>query len=243
MPEYRIGFSIQRSDGGDENFTEIGFGSSGTWGVADGWTTRDLHQLALFTANRYRSRATAHAERYAAAWSAAAEAVCTAGEPPARDDVASAARDGINSLIYAHRRFHGLSQASGYTARHASFTAYWHQLPSSGWEDAITDRIALRQVWEAISPANRRVLAALAEHGDQESAASALGMVYATYRARLREARIAFRVLWHEGEAPSRQWGCDRRSYRRGEPLKGTAVTATRLIAARRRQREARSAA
>ena len=34
MPEYRIEYVIQRSDDGDE-FHEIGFGSSGTWGNVD----------------------------------------------------------------------------------------------------------------------------------------------------------------------------------------------------------------
>jgi hypothetical protein len=35
MAEYRIDFSIQRRDDGDEDFVEIGFGSSGACGDAD----------------------------------------------------------------------------------------------------------------------------------------------------------------------------------------------------------------
>jgi len=31
MPEYRIEYAIQRSEDGEEDFTEIGFGSSGSW--------------------------------------------------------------------------------------------------------------------------------------------------------------------------------------------------------------------
>lgn len=31
MTEYRIEYSIQRQEEGDEDFTEIGFGSSGAW--------------------------------------------------------------------------------------------------------------------------------------------------------------------------------------------------------------------
>jgi hypothetical protein len=31
MPEYRIDFTITRRREGDEDFTEIGFGSSGAW--------------------------------------------------------------------------------------------------------------------------------------------------------------------------------------------------------------------
>lgn len=32
MTEYRIEFSIQRQRDGEDDFTEIGFGSSGSWG-------------------------------------------------------------------------------------------------------------------------------------------------------------------------------------------------------------------
>lgn len=35
MAEYRIEFSITRRDDGAEDFTEIGFGSSGAWGDVD----------------------------------------------------------------------------------------------------------------------------------------------------------------------------------------------------------------
>jgi hypothetical protein len=59
--------------------------------VAPGWTVRDLNQLALFAAYRYWSRAADYDTRYAAAWSAAAEALCAAPEPPERTDVLRAA--------------------------------------------------------------------------------------------------------------------------------------------------------
>lgn len=185
--------------------------------VAHGWTVRDLNQLALFATHRYWSHAAAPADRYAAAWSAAAEALWIAPEPPERDDVLRAARDGIGALMRAHHRFYGLSQASGYSREHGAFRRYWHQPPLAGWEDAIVDRIALGQVWAAISPAHRRVLQALADSGDQESAARALGTTYATYRSRLRRAREAFRELWHEGETAPGKQGVDRSCYRRGD--------------------------
>lgn len=35
MAEYRIEFSIQRADGESDEFTEIGFGSSGAWDDLD----------------------------------------------------------------------------------------------------------------------------------------------------------------------------------------------------------------
>lgn len=33
--EYRIEFSVQRQQPGEDDFTEIGFGSSGGWGTVD----------------------------------------------------------------------------------------------------------------------------------------------------------------------------------------------------------------
>lgn len=35
VAEYRIEFSIQRQTDQDEDFVEVGFGSSGTWGDVD----------------------------------------------------------------------------------------------------------------------------------------------------------------------------------------------------------------
>lgn len=185
--------------------------------VAHGWTAGDLAGVAEFAAHRSWTYATPFPDRYAAAWSAAAETLLLATVPPSRDDLLRAARLAVAYLNQADRQFHGLSRASGFTRPGPGFTGYWHQPPLTGWEDAIVDRIALGQVWEAISPAHRRVLAALAEAGDQEGAAKALGTTYATYRSRLRRAREAFRELWHEGETAPGKQGMDRSCYRRGE--------------------------
>ena len=185
--------------------------------VAHGWTARDLNQLALFATYRYWVHVVAYADLYDEAWSAAAETLCAAPEAPERGDLLAAARSGLNRLTHAHRQSHGLSQSSGFTRERPAFAGYWYQPPLSGWEDAIVDRIALGQVWDAISPAHRRVLQALADAGDQEGAARALGTTYATYRSRLRTAREAFRVLWHEGETAPGKQGKDRSCYRRGE--------------------------
>jgi hypothetical protein len=35
VPDYRIEFSIQRRADGEDDFTEVGFGSSGGWGTVD----------------------------------------------------------------------------------------------------------------------------------------------------------------------------------------------------------------
>lgn len=48
MTEYRIEFSVQRQQDGEEDFTEIGFGSSGSWSDVD----QAAHMLESAVANR-----------------------------------------------------------------------------------------------------------------------------------------------------------------------------------------------
>lgn len=72
-------------------------------------------------------------------------------------------------------------------------------------------RIALAQIWAALSPRYRRALAALAAHEDHDKAAAALGITRRTYRDHLWAGRREFYRLWHEGEKPSRLWALDRR--------------------------------
>ena len=43
-------------------------------------------------------------------------------------------------------------------------------------------------------------------------AAAAPGKTRQTFATQIGQARKAFRELWHEGEAPSRPWGADRRA-------------------------------
>ncbi|HEX6451610.1 MAG TPA: hypothetical protein VF060_19360 [Trebonia sp.] len=59
-----------------------------------------------------------------------------------------------------------------------------------------------------------QTLLVLAEHGSHEAATAALGIAASTFRRRLREARSAFLVLWHEHEAPSGTWRRDRQAER-----------------------------
>lgn len=182
--------------------------------VAHGWTMRDVHQVAVLAARQ--SRAGYPADRYAAAWSAAVEHLTAATLPPGRDEVLHAAQVAVSAFTAAHFQFHGLSRASGRPVVHGAFARYWWQPPLSGWEDAITDRIALGQVWGAIGPQHRRTLRVLADSGgDLDGAARAAGTTYVTYKGRLRDARKAFRELWHEGETPPGKYRRDRLRYRR----------------------------
>ena len=76
------------------------------------------------------------------------------------------------------------------------------------------DRIALAQIWTALTPTHRQVLTAMAEHDDRRQAERAVNMDAVTFTRTLGRARRAFFALWHEGETPSRMWGYDRSGAR-----------------------------
>jgi hypothetical protein len=169
-----------------------------------------LDRVAVKAAGTHWNRSLSHDDRVDAAWSAAAEALTKDAAAP-EEDLLRAARNGITALADSTRRFYGLSRPSGWTQVTPQFGAYWWQPPLSGWENAVVDRIALGQVWAAISPADRRILRALADSdGDYRAAATSIGMGYGAYRAKLARSRAAFRRLWHDGEEPSRHQGRNR---------------------------------
>ena len=95
-----------------------------------------------------------------------------------------------------------------------NFQKYWHlsTRPADGPEERIVERIALTQIWAALSPRLRDAFTALAVHDDYGRAAAAVGKTRDQYNSQLSYARRVFLALWHEHETPSRPWGHDRRS-------------------------------
>jgi hypothetical protein len=87
------------------------------------------------------------------------------------------------------------------------FMRYWHDTGHASPEERATERLALAQIWARLRPAQRDLLAAMAEHEDYAKAAAALGKTWHTFATQISHARTAFRELWHEGETPSRPWG------------------------------------
>lgn len=75
----------------------------------------------------------------------------------------------------------------------------------------MAERVALEQIWPRLRPMHREVLAALAAHDDYGLAAASLGKSRKTFTTQISTARHEFLRLWHEGEAPSRPWGQDKR--------------------------------
>ena len=73
------------------------------------------------------------------------------------------------------------------------------------------------------------------DNGDYDQAAQLFGSVTGL-KSQLMHGRRRFRALWHEGEAPSAHWGCDRRAgSTRGTVGKGESA----VYNLRRRQRAA----
>lgn len=189
-----------------------------------GYNMADLDRLAWMAIRRNWGWSHEPRIRYEIAWTAIAERLYAAVDAPDLADLVFAGQDAISGFVTDEKRHHGVGP---HGEGRPKFAAFWEgsRLRVPDPAGGVVDRIALWQIWAHLSEAHRRVLAALAVHGDQQSAADALGSTYASYASRLHQARKAFVRLWHEHEEPSGMWGADRRVWRRGQP----AVTERRL--------------
>jgi DNA-directed RNA polymerase specialized sigma24 family protein len=206
--------------------------------VAHGYTLRDLENLAraVVMNNRTWWPAGDRDDLHAAAWHGIVEHLCTADEPPTRRDLLEAGRRALAEDVKATMRHHGARRDTSNNGQ--KYAMYWEwagrAIPSP--EAGIVERLALEQILAALTPRQREAFAALAAAGDYPEAARLLDIADQTLRSLLGRARTAFRELWHEGEIPSRHWGCDRRAgSTRGTVGKGESAVAN----LRRRQRAA----
>jgi len=87
-----------------------------------------------------------------------------------------------------------------------AFQSYWWR-PTTSVEGKVVDRLAFAQIWPRLSPGMQEAVVAVAIYGDQQLAAQAIGKPW--LGSLLRQARIRFLELWHEGEEPSKKWGYD----------------------------------
>jgi hypothetical protein len=143
-----------------------------------------------------------------------------ASVPVGERELLRVGRHAIAAAARAERVTHGYDREDAYRGAGSAtnFARYWRGLsgvtPSP--EPAIVERLTLHQVWATLAPVHRDTLLALAVAGDHGSAAAMLGLPLSKYRPRLSRARAAFLRDWHQGETPSRVWGCDRRGAGRG---------------------------
>lgn len=183
-------------------------------GIRWGWTLADLDRLArtVVSNNRAWWPAGDREDLYAAAWHGIVEHLCSAEEKPRRVDLLEAGRQALSEDVKATMRHHGARRdGTNNGLKHAMYWE-WAGRATPSPEAGLVERLALAQILEALSPRQREALAALAASGDYAGAARLLGIKDQTFRSLLGRGRDGFRELWHEGEAPSSHWGCDRRA-------------------------------
>jgi DNA-directed RNA polymerase specialized sigma24 family protein len=200
-----------------------------------GWTLAGIHSAACMAVTMAGPKACDVQDRFGAAWSAIAEAILTADDPPSAWDLRWAGVKAIQLMDREERRQHGLNRANDDAE---GFWMYWFPGSVPSPEAGVIDRLASAQIWDELRPVHQSALLALAAHDDRESAAAACGKHPATFNSHLSGARRAFLALWHEGEKPSRFWGKDDRRHDSSQP-----VTLTLRKRAAKRLRTAEAAA
>jgi DNA-directed RNA polymerase specialized sigma24 family protein len=180
--------------------------------VAHGWTMRSLDQVTRAAVNNDRSMACDADTRYNTAWSAIAEALCAAEEPPTWHDLFTIGWQAIYREVREMREVFGFKDRDGTTetASAPRYVQYWWQPPQRPEEGAI-ERIAVGQILATIPEIYRDAVVALAVHGDYQAAAESLGLKYTAFTVRMSVARKQFRAAWYAPETAPPIKGTDRR--------------------------------
>lgn len=185
-----------------------------------GYTLDDLHDIARLAVHVAGAAAGNWHERYDVAWSAIAEHLYAAETRPSQPDLVRAGRLALYAVIDDYRQAYGFYRRRTDGGQHGigsspAFQAYWWDLCGAGVarspEGRIVERTALSQIMPTLTPAQKQALLALAVHDDYQTAAAAIGVRYTSFKSTIALARRRFLAAWHEGEAPSKPWGCDRR--------------------------------
>lgn len=180
--------------------------------VAHGYTMGELGKIARAACTYDRSMASDATTRYDVAWSAIAEALCAATEPPSWHELFTIGWQAIYAEVREMRHMYGQRVKDGTNAVASSprFRQYW-TVPPARPEDGMTERLAVAQVLAVLRPVERDAVVALAVHDDYQAAADALGITYAALVSRLGAARRRFRGHWYAPETAPPTKGTDRR--------------------------------
>ncbi len=207
--------------------------------IRHGYTVADLSRIAAFAVRAAARRGMRDLdEKRSAAMCALIETLHAHECDPGSSVLIRAAEDAIS------RESDRFWSNWGYNAttkeRQKGFPRYWHRVPGTPLDEAVTERVAVLQALAALTDRQQQVVHTLAETGDRRATALALGVDPTTISAVLGNARRAFMALWLEGETPRAK------DYRigRANPYSAEAAAARPEIARRAvRVREARRAA
>jgi hypothetical protein len=186
-----------------------------------GFTLDDISRLT-YTALRQDKDACRldAADRFDAAWFGVVELLYAAAEPPGPGELINAGLAALHALSRDDRHARGLPESRAVRADgprrkgtperlsdiRPRFASYWiggHILdPEPPFVGAVTDKVALGQVFAMLTKAEREALLALALHGDARHAAPALGLSKTAFQRRIDAARARFLGLWHQHETP-----------------------------------------
>lgn len=210
-----------------------------------GYTLNDLHRLACWSVNNAFSHAADYHDRHDAAWFAIVEHLYSSPDAPTERDLVHTGRTAVDDVTRDERRHHGTARYDSYAGTESgpNFLRFWwwQTKPAQSCETRVVEQFTLAQIWPRLSATHREVLLALAVHDNYDLAAASLGKTYATFRVHVANARKQFLMLWHEGEAPSRVWGTDRRVARRGDQH-AQRDSVTRVVRRRQADQQARAA-
>lgn len=213
-----------------------GEGGAEASSLPHGWTLDELTEMARWVAHSQRGRVIDREEATDAAALALVERLYA--EPaPTKLDLYRAARSAVDTANDREISYLGLTRKMKRDGREGmtpSFARYWggKAALNSPFEDRLVERIAVLQVWNALSSTHRQTFNALISQGTLEAAGEMLGVQPTTFRMRLYRARQEARALWHWPEPPAEQWGRDHPG--RGPSARGVNQGLERLAKKRR---------
>lgn len=213
--------------------------------IAHDYRLSEVDTHARYAVLGYRSRWSGGSitEQLDIARFAILELLYTADERPGRLDLIQAGQRAVAAAKEADMRFHRIPVSDRETG--AGFAKFWYSIVDPGFEDRVVERLALHHILPEVEPQHQRALLALAAAGTYQDGAALLDVSDNTFQTWIWRGRTRFRELWHEHEAPSRQWGRDRRvgarvgTAKRVKPENSAAARVRKL----RRQAEAEGTA
>jgi len=188
--------------------------------VAHGYTINDVYQVTAAACIADRTMALDYADKHDIAWSAIAEHLCTAEQPPHRQELVRIGWQAIYRTVRDAYRQRGYSDGNfGDVATMPRFVMFWGPNVTPSHEDRVIESMAVHQVVDTLTPTYRDALVALAVSDDYMLGAARLGISYEAFVARIGTARKKLLALWHQGETPYRPRRTDRRVEAHGREL------------------------